>query len=89
MPYTTNEKPALQHELFDKFLSYNSDKDPPFAAQETLRAWQKKNHPWLELSDVYKQTTENIQVTVIPFYMGRRESQTTSVYWVIFFFRLM
>lgn len=56
--------------------------DPPFGAQETLRAWQKKNHPWLELSDVHKETTENVRVTVIPFYMGYRESQTNSVYWV-------
>ena len=54
--------------------------------QETLRAWQEKNHPWLELSDVHKQTTENIRVTVIPFYMGYRENQGNpeprNVYWV-------
>lgn len=56
--------------------------DPPFVPQETLRAWQNKNHPWLELSDVHKETTENIRVTVIPFYMGCRESHTNSVYWV-------
>lgn len=63
-------------------LNFNYDVDPPFGAQETLRSWQKKNHPWLELSDVHKETTENIRVTVIPFYMGYRESQTNSVYWV-------
>lgn len=51
-------------------------------AQETLRAWQKKNHPWLELSDVHRESTEGVRVTVIPFYMGCRESQTTAVYWV-------
>lgn len=65
----------------DNYLS-NFNIDPPFGAQETLRSWQKKNHPWLELSDVHKETTENIRVTVIPFYMGYRESQTSSVYWV-------
>ncbi|XP_051153435.1 polymerase delta-interacting protein 2 [Leptopilina boulardi] len=88
LPYTTNEKPALQHELIDKFLVYDPNKDPPFIAQDTLRAWQKKNHPWLELSDVHKETTENIRVTVIPFYMGCRESQTTSVYWWRYCIRL-
>lgn len=82
LPYSTNEKAALQHELFDKFLTYHPDKEPCFVAQDTLRTWQKKNHPWLELSDVHKETTENIRITVIPFYMGCRESQTTSVYWV-------
>ncbi len=46
--------------------------DPPFTARDTLRAWQEKNHPWLELSDVHRETTENIRVTVIPFYMGMR-----------------
>lgn len=56
--------------------------DPPFIAQETLRAWQKKNHPWLELSDVHRETTEGVRVTVIPFYMGSRESQNSAVYWV-------
>ncbi|XP_020277713.1 polymerase delta-interacting protein 2 [Pseudomyrmex gracilis] len=88
LPYSTNEKAALQHELFDKFLTYHPDKEPCFVAQETLRAWQKKNHPWLELSDVHKETTENIRVTVIPFYMGCRESQTTSVYWWRYCIRL-
>lgn len=72
LPYTTSETNPLQHELFDKFLSYQEDKDPPYSAQETLKAWQEKNHPWLELSDVHKETTENIRVTVIPFYMGFR-----------------
>lgn len=45
---------------------------PPFTARDTLKAWQEKNHPWLELSDVHRETTENIRVTVIPFYMGMR-----------------
>jgi polymerase delta-interacting protein 2 len=62
--------------------------DPPFVPQETLRAWQNKNHPWLELSDVHKETTENIRVTVIPFYMGFRESHSTSVYWWRYCIRL-
>ncbi|CAI6344897.1 unnamed protein product [Macrosiphum euphorbiae] len=88
LPYTATEKQPLQHELFDKFLMYNPNKDPPFGAQETLRSWQKKNHPWLELSDVHKETTENVRITVIPFYMGYRESQTNSVYWWRYCIRL-
>lgn len=82
MPYSTGEKHPLQHELFDKFLSHVPDKDPPFEGQDTLKAWQEKNHPWLELSDVHKETTDNIRVTVIPFYMGCRETPASSVYWV-------
>ena len=78
LPYSTAETNPLHHELFDKFLEYSEGKDPPFVAQDTLRAWQDKNHPWLELSDVHKETTENIRVTVIPFYMGYRENQQVS-----------
>jgi polymerase delta-interacting protein 2 len=88
IPYTSAEKSPLHHELFDKFLAYDPDKDPLFVPQETLRAWQNKNHPWLELSDVHKETTENIRVTVIPFYMGFRESHSTSVYWWRYCIRL-
>uniref|UniRef100_A0A4W2G4P1 Polymerase delta-interacting protein 2 n=1 Tax=Bos indicus x Bos taurus TaxID=30522 RepID=A0A4W2G4P1_BOBOX len=61
---------------------------PPFVARETLRAWQEKNHPWLELSDVHRETTENIRVTVIPFYMGMREAQNSHVYWWRYCIRL-
>lgn len=82
MPYSSTDKNPLHHELFDKFLSYVPDKQPSFEAKDTLRTWQEKNHPWLELSDVHKETTENIRVTVIPFYMGCRETPASSVYWV-------
>ena len=82
IPYTSTESTPIQHQLFSKFLTYEPDKEPPFAPRETLLAWQEKNHPWLELSDVHRETTENIRVTVIPFYMGCRLSQNNNVYWV-------
>ncbi|UXI14638.1 potassium channel subfamily K member 18-like [Sarcoptes scabiei] len=81
IPYTSTESTPIQHQLFNKFLTYELDKDPPFVPKETLLAWQEKNHPWLELSDVHRETTENIRVTVIPFYMGCRLSQNNNVYW--------
>jgi len=88
LPYTSTEKQPIHHELFDKFLMLDPEKDPPYSPRETLRAWQEKNHPWLELSDVHKETTENIRVTVIPFYMGCRNSQNTNVYWWRYCIRL-
>ncbi|XP_076345431.1 DNA polymerase delta interacting protein 2 isoform X8 [Tachypleus tridentatus] len=81
LPYTSTESNPLNHELFDKFLMFDPEKEPCFSSRETLRAWQEKNHPWLELSDVHKETTEDIRVTVIPFYMGCRASQNATVYW--------
>ncbi|CAG0923360.1 unnamed protein product [Notodromas monacha] len=90
LPYNSTEGPsvALSHELFDKFLSYDPVKEPPYIARDTLRAWQEKNHPWLELSDVHKETTENVRVTVTPFYMGCRESQNSTVFWWRYCIRL-
>lgn len=64
LPYSSGEKTPLHHELFDKFLCHSPEKDPPYESQETLRAWQKKNHPWLELSDVHRETSEGIRVSI-------------------------
>ncbi|KAH8383198.1 hypothetical protein KR009_007270, partial [Drosophila setifemur] len=88
MPYSSSEKSPLQHELFDKFLTHAPESDPPFVGQDTLKAWQEKNHPWLDMSDVHKETTENVRVTVIPFYMGCRETPASSVYWWRYCIRL-
>ncbi|XP_017114698.1 polymerase delta-interacting protein 2 [Drosophila elegans] len=88
MPYSSSEKSPLQHELFDKFLTHAPDADPPFVGQDTLKAWQEKNHPWLDMSDVHKETTENVRITVIPFYMGCRETPASSVYWWRYCIRL-
>ncbi|XP_071944012.1 polymerase delta-interacting protein 2-like isoform X2 [Antedon mediterranea] len=88
LPYSSADKTPLQHELFDKFLELKSGQEPPFVAKDTLKAWQEKNHPWLELSDVHRETTENVRVTVIPFYMGTRVSEDSSVYWWRYCIRL-
>ena len=88
LPYTTSDTNPLQHELFDKFLTYKEGEEPSFVAQDTLLAWEEKNHHWLELSDVHKETTENIRVTVIPFYMGCREHHQNPVYWWRYCIRL-
>ncbi|XP_044139835.1 polymerase delta-interacting protein 2 [Bufo gargarizans] len=88
LPYNSTDQIPIQHELFERFLSHDQTKVPPFVARETLHAWQEKNHPWLELSDVHRETTENIRVTVIPFYMGMREAQNSHVYWWRYCIRL-
>ena len=44
--------------------------------------WREKNQQWLELGDVHRESTEEVRVTVMPFYMGRREVQPgVKVYW--------
>ena len=53
-----------------------------YIARDTLREWQDKNHPWLELTDVHKEITENIRVTVMPFYIGSRVNLFSSTHFV-------
>lgn len=86
LPYTSSEKVPIVHDLFDKFLMRDPEDaemtKSTFVARESLRAWQDSNQPWLELSDVYKRTTNNIRVTVIPFYIGvKEENERKKLYW--------
>lgn len=84
LPYSVwnRDRNPLKHELFSKFLVHTGKNNVSFKASELLYAWQERNHPWLELSEVHRETTENIRVTVIPFYMGSRQTQRTPVHWV-------
>nr|XP_033800229.1 polymerase delta-interacting protein 2-like isoform X2 [Geotrypetes seraphini] len=88
LPYTSSDSLPIRHDLFQRFFTHNPEKVPPLMAQETLQAWQEKNHQWLELSDVHRETTEQLRVTAIPFYMGVRETQNTSLYWWRYCIRL-
>ncbi|XP_030065004.1 polymerase delta-interacting protein 2 [Microcaecilia unicolor] len=88
LPYTSSDPLPIRHDLFQRFFMHSPEKVPPLMVQETLRAWQEKNHQWLELSDVHRETTEQLRVTATPFYMGVRETQNTSVYWWRYCIRL-
>eukprot|EP00096_Caligus_rogercresseyi_P003975 TRINITY_DN1805_c0_g1_i1.p1 TRINITY_DN1805_c0_g1~~TRINITY_DN1805_c0_g1_i1.p1 ORF type:complete len:331 (+),score=70.50 TRINITY_DN1805_c0_g1_i1:167-1159(+) len=87
IPYLSSDENPIRHELFERFLQLDTEKNA-FVAQETLKSWIDKNYPWLELSDVHIETTENVRVTVIPFYMGYRENQNNNVYWWRYCIRL-
>ncbi|KRX51996.1 polymerase delta-interacting protein 2 [Trichinella sp. T6] len=80
LPYHSNETAPIMHELFERFLAFDSSK-LSWIGRETLKAWQAKNYPWLALSSVHRETTNSIRVTVIPFYMGSREEQNAVIYW--------
>lgn len=87
LPYISSEKHPIEHKLFNKFLSYDQN-NATQKASPSLHTWHKKNHQWLELSDVHRETTENIRVTVIPFYMGTRITHQNQSYWWRYCIRL-
>jgi polymerase delta-interacting protein 2 len=88
IPYTSTEKTPLVHELFEKFFMYDPESETKYMARESLKDWQDKNHPWLEMTDVCIQVTQNIRITAIPFYMGFRENQDKIVYWWRYLIRI-
>ena len=50
-----------------------------YAPSGELLAWRDRNHKWLELMEVHTQETSRIRVTVMPFYMGRKELHSGSM----------
>ena len=56
-----------QWKLIDRKDSFSLA--PNYIPREYLKTWQERHHIWLELSDVSKDVTHQIRVTVIPFYM--------------------
>ena len=89
LPYTSHEGQPIHHELHKKLFRYDSDTygSLKFTPTELLDSWRSK-HPWLELSRVYKETTENVRVTVIPFYLGHTTIEGTSFHWWRYCIRL-
>ena len=46
-----------------------------YIPRDVLHPWRERNHSWLELSQVHRETTHGMRVTVMPFFMGHREQQ--------------
>jgi polymerase delta-interacting protein 2 len=55
---------------FKKKVKLNLDSG--FIAREALKSWQERNIKWLEFSDVYSEISNNVRVTIIPFYIGMK-----------------
>lgn len=82
LPYTSLEERPIEHELYSRMfkLNPNISSGLRFDPTELLESWRSK-HTWLDLSRVYRETTENVRVTVIPFYLGHTLVEDTSFYW--------
>ena len=53
-------------------LSLYSDHD----TQGILSPWQQRNTNWLQQVDIHCETTKDVKVTVMPFYLGCRVSHS-------------
>ncbi|KAI3381816.1 hypothetical protein SNEBB_004033 [Seison nebaliae] len=62
----------IKHDLYPKFLHHQDDGS--VIGRRALSAWKDRNYPWLHLSDIYRDETAGVRITVIPFYMGERDS---------------
>ena len=82
LPYSSTEKQPIQHELYDRFLHFDQN-SMRVLPSDMLKTWQQTHHHCLELGKVHIETTEQIRVTAIPFYLGVKVNQNThpSEYW--------
>ena len=78
IPYTSVEHTPVFHDLFDKFIVRNKNQ---LMGTKTLSKWQELNHLWLELNNVYVETTDSIKVTAIPFFLGVKSLSKPALYW--------
>lgn len=82
LPYTTTETDTpIVNELFDKFLMPKPDNSSSFLARDIFIEWQKTNHSMLRLSAVYRETTNDVRVTVIPFCLGCWRKEDNNYWW--------
>ena len=87
IPYSTRDKAPIQHRLFDKFLAPRMSEDELviFEAGPALKTFKEKYHMCFEITEVCRNTTDNIRITVIPFYLGTEENRKEKNYWVSHF----
>ena len=52
-----------------------------YIPRDILGLWRERNHNWLELSQVHRETTQGVRVTVMPFFMGHRDNNGARVFW--------
>ena len=78
LPYTPADvQPPIKHDLYERFLHYDQATGTTVPS-DMLQTWQTTHHHCLQLGKVHKETTENIRVTAIPFYLGVKTNQNNT-----------
>ena len=88
LPYTPSDNEAFQHQHFLEFFEHDPEKVPPWAVTTKLHHWLSANR-WTEMRDVQQETTEDVRITVIPFYLGERLNEKNhQTYWWRYIIRM-
>jgi len=82
IPYKSAEDIPVHHDLYNEFLTTDSE-SKEVKGTEVLENWQKVHQISLEVDKVHKETTKNFRVTVIPFFLGMKQTISTQAcdYW--------
>jgi len=91
LPFETNQSRPLHHPNMPQLFKRRRDPNGStvFSPHTALLLLQDHSHHWLHLADVYKQVTEEVRVTVMPFYMGKNLTlESTESYWWRYIIRL-
>jgi len=85
LPYESRDSKPLLHPYAANFFTGRRERKGTYTLKPrtALSLLQAHKHHWLELADVYKEVTEDIRVTVMPFYMGKNLSldESQSFWW--------
>lgn len=79
LPYQSTEKKVIHNTLFDRFLELDAGSER-FVAKANLKEWQQKNQHWLELTDVYREVSNDFRITVMPFFLGIRSEPRQKIH---------
>lgn len=82
LPYSSSEEVPIQNDLFKIFFDVNQE-TKQFQSTDRLVSWKKNNYKSLMMDKVYKETTGEIRVTAIPFFLGMKSSSASHLqeYW--------
>lgn len=88
LPYRGTDEQPIHHDFCNEFLTFQADLSPQYVPTEIWNTWQSHYHQRLQLHKVYISATNDIRVTVIPFYIGEQKIQGKNTYWWRYFVRL-
>ncbi|XP_054290108.1 polymerase delta-interacting protein 2-like [Macrosteles quadrilineatus] len=80
IPYKATEQVPFRHEMLGEFFDYTPANEICFEPKDVLKSSLGVNAAFNMKIDVYKRTNDNVKITVIPTYLGYRNTESTTTY---------